>query len=338
MNDIGASLSSNPRNAREIAKLREIGIDPGQAYRAYRDSLGGKTAAWDKIVNRAGMNLSNKTQFLNRSENLPYFFQSPFGRTATMFKGFLVMQTRFLRDLILPDFREYSWLPKKLKGPRLLKGKSPGGFNANFLRLLLFPVLGVASGEIAADIKALVVGRRRPDEMAGRLIENMMMVGSAGIALDMLTSLSSGRTQTTEFFMGPTFGNISRIIGDLGGAGAKMANVIANGEEFDYNKIFGATTRNIAGQSIGFASEAASRFGLTGRGVQIALQAGGMMQQTAGRVLAPPQNPQYQAVSPGEDYVSTVLTGESSQERMDKLIKQIRRLRRNGSAMEAAGF
>jgi hypothetical protein len=54
--------------------------------------------------------------------------------------------------------------------------------------------------------------------------------------------------------------------------------------------------------------------------------------------LAPPQQKQYQAVPLDEDYANTVLTGKSDQERMDELIKQIRRLSGNSSQMAGYGF
>ena len=328
MNDIGRALEANPRNAREINKARELGIDPGEMYRAYRDRAS-NPAAWDKIVNRAGLQLSNKTQFLNRSENLPHFWQSPIGRAVTMFKGFLLMQTRFMRDLVMPAWSSF---------PKGLQGKNNQGVMPALARLILFPGMAMAGGEVVNDIKAMLGARRRPDEMGERLFQNMMTAGSAGIAIEMMRSMSEGRVQAFEMVMGPSLSGAVRTAADGMGMFGRVAKNVAAGEEVEWDKVVGPTVRNAAGQAVGPAALLAQHMGLSGKMLQVGLMAGAMGQQTAGRILAPPQQKQYQAVPLDEDYANTVLTGKSDQERMDELIKQIRRLSGNSSQMAGYGF
>ena len=328
MNDIGRALETNPRNAREINKLRELGVDPGEAYRAYRDRAA-KPAAWDKIVNKAGLQLSNKTQFLNRSENLPHFWQSPVGRAATMFKGFLLMQTRFMRDLTMPDWSSF---------PKALRGKNNQGMLPAFTRLIMFPAMALVGGEIVNDIKGMMGARRRPDELGERLLHNMMTAGSAGIAIEMMRSMSEGRVQAFETIMGPSLSGVIRTASDGLGMGARIAKDLWAGNELEWNKIVGPTVRNVGGQAVGPMALLAQHYGLGGKALQIGLAAAATGQQTAGRILAPPQQTQYQAVPLDGDYAETVLTGQSSEERLQALIKQLRRLRGNRDQMEAYGF
>ena len=246
-----------------------------------------------------------------------------------MFKGFLLQQTRMMRDLFMP---EWSSLPKSLRG------KNKRGVSADLMRLMMFSGVGLAGGEIVNDIKALMAARRRPDEMTERIMQNVMTAGSAGLALEIMRSISEGRTQAYEAVMGPSISNVLRLASDGGSMFWKMGQEAMSDEPMDWNRILGPTVRNVAGQSAGPAAMLAAHMGFSGKALQAALMAGALGQQTAGRILAPPQQKKYQAVPLDDNYAETVLTGKSDQERMEELIKQIRRLNGNADQMAQYGF
>lgn len=177
-----AKLLRNPADTMARRRLAVLGIDVNSALQR------GALDASDKA--KAAFVFANKTMLQADAFALPTIWRdNPWGRIATMYKPFVFMQTKFVRDEIIKpaikrqDFRPLIWAA------------------------VTFPILG----EIAGDLKMLARGRSpsedRPDfdkYPMDRIVDNMAQIGGLGVALDVTNAVATGSpTQTLSFLSSP---------------------------------------------------------------------------------------------------------------------------------------
>lgn len=177
-------LLRDPSNTLARRRLNVLGIDVDSALR--RGSLDSGD------LTKAAYTFSNKSMLTADAFSTPELWRnSPFGRIMTMYKPFLFLQTKFVRDEIL----------KPALGIGMKQDLRPLLWAA-----VAFPTLG----EIAGDIKSLARGRGmedRPDfgkYPADRILDNISQVGGVGMAYDVTNAMAVGSpVQTYSFLNGP---------------------------------------------------------------------------------------------------------------------------------------
>lgn len=182
-------LIKNPNNAFVKRRLEQFNLDPDELLKKGLKENDLITAAIKAIAD---------SQPVSKLD-MPYRWQSPTGKTLTQYKQFAYKQWQFTKEFI---FREAS------------KG--------NFKPLLLFLLIGAGLGELIGDLKAWVRGgRKRPEDLPHRIIDNLMTIGGLGLATDFLTNLQYGSYGGgfTKFIVGPTISDIdawaTAIQGDI---------------------------------------------------------------------------------------------------------------------------
>jgi len=152
----------------QIAKIEKkfntLGIDAADLVKR------GGILSEDDII-RAGQKLSTDVNFWSDSMSLNTYLKSPWGRVFGQFKSFAFQQTKFIKDAVVK--------------PALNGDLSP------LMRIVPATVL---TGEVIADIKALIRLKPRTDEGLNRLLTNLAVGGTLGLASDAIqaTNYSDG--------------------------------------------------------------------------------------------------------------------------------------------------
>lgn len=182
-------LVKNPNNAFVKRRLEQFNLDPDELLKKGLKENDLITAAIKAIAD---------SQPVSKLD-MPYRWQSPTGKMLTQYKQFAYKQWQFTKEFI---FKE--------------AGKG------NFKPLLLFLLIGTGLGELVGDLKAWVRGgRKRPEDLPHRIIDNLMTIGGLGLATDFLTNLQYGSYGGgfTKFIVGPTISDIdawaTAIQGDI---------------------------------------------------------------------------------------------------------------------------
>lgn len=177
-------LMSDNSNTLARRRLNVLGIDVNSALK--RGTLDQQDLA------KAAYVFSNKSMLESDAFSTPELWRNSAAmRVMTMYKPFIFLQTKFVRDEILKpafaigqkrDLRPLMWA------------------------LVTFPTLG----ELAGDIKSLARGRGmqdRPDfnkYPADRVLDNFAQVGGIGMAYDVTNAMAVGSpVQTYSFINGP---------------------------------------------------------------------------------------------------------------------------------------
>ena len=181
-------LLNNPKNKTARRLLEEFGIDPEQALK------NGKLTEDDILM--FAKKFTDITQFRSRPQDLPMFASSPAGKVFFQFKTFIYGQTRLLYRETVGE----------------LKNKNFGRATRNlFILGTVFPL----TGEVVADIRALITGRKREEKGLARYLDNIAQVGSMGILMD---TLRAGKYRKgTEFIAGPSVSDAGELINVAGG-------------------------------------------------------------------------------------------------------------------------
>ena len=197
--------------------MQELNVDPERVLREMREN--GELS--ERTVNRMAFYGTKKTQFLNRTEDLPYFWQTPFGKIMTQFKSFIYQQFFFLKSVF----------------------KNSPSHRDTATRLMTYLASGLVAGEMAAFLPAVVSGKRREKNPILRPIDSLMLAGGLGIPYDMIRTASQGRLSAAEFVMGPSLGAMTRMFGDYGGAFRKSLRAFSEGKDPDWSEIAGQPIR-----------------------------------------------------------------------------------------------
>ena len=163
-----------------------------------------------------GIAASNNSQFTTRFLDLPPMWQTPEMRIAMQFRGFIYQQSRFLaREVAAPAIK---WIDT---------GGKEGSIGPAVRALTLYPIggHGVAGiREAYSEMLANKMGVSRkfkrktdPGSALAQMIQDSMMVGSMGMAGDMLDQASQGGL--LDWAAGPTVSGLA-YAGEKGITGA----------------------------------------------------------------------------------------------------------------------
>jgi len=171
-------LKKSPSNSFILRRLEQFGID-------------GKTVLEKGLkpsdLLEAGYQAIADTQPISQVD-LPYYWQSPMGKLLTQYKSFAYKQYKFTKKFIWGELKKGNPKP-----------------------VLTFLFVGSALGEGVGDLKAwLRGGRKRPDRLGIRIIDNLMTIGGFGLATDFLANLQYGTMGGgfLKFIAGPTLSDI----------------------------------------------------------------------------------------------------------------------------------
>jgi hypothetical protein len=140
---------------------------------------------------RAARSEAERTQYLSRNIDLPIAFtKTELGKNMAQFKTFAYQQTHFLNKSITEEF----------------KAGNPGrGIRNLFILALVFPL----AGEVIADIRNAITGRKRESKGLQRYLENIAELGGLGIMSDVVSAMKYG---VAEYITGPTISTIGNNI------------------------------------------------------------------------------------------------------------------------------
>lgn len=180
--------------------LSELGVDVSELVK--------RGFLTDNEVLIMAKKFTDMTQFRARPQDLPLFASSSEGKVFFQFKNFIYGQTRLVHRSLIGE----------LKAGRY--GKATRNL---FILATVFPL----AGEVVADIRSLVTGRKRRTKGLARYFENIGQTGAMGIFFDTLQSGAFGRG--TGFLAGPTVGEFGELIDILGGPkkGRNLAKFIS---------------------------------------------------------------------------------------------------------------
>jgi len=182
MQEGDTSLKSSLRYAKE---LRSLDIDPYEALKA-----GGLTEAQ---VSRAGFIISDETQFANRAQDFPVWYN----------------EAKVLSRILL-QFKTFAFQQSKLVRQRVLEDRDP---TAVAMLVTLFP----ATGWVIGDMRGFLSGKnveRNQMEVLELYADAMSYSGTLGLAFDAFRSLGYGKQGALGFLAGPA---ISDTVGLLAG-------------------------------------------------------------------------------------------------------------------------
>jgi len=182
-----AKLLEDPANTYARRRLNVLGIDVDGALK--------RGALDNNDLNKAAFVFSNKSMLNADAFELPGNWKDGWAaRMLSMYKPFLFLQTKFVRD-------------------QILKPALGIGMKQDLRPLMWAAVTFTTFGEIAGDIKSFARGRNmedRPDFSkypADRIVDNWAQVGGLGIAHDMTNAMAVGTpVQTWQFLGGPVLG------------------------------------------------------------------------------------------------------------------------------------
>jgi hypothetical protein len=181
MNRDMRQLVKNPEKTRLRAELqrkldylglgRDISVD-----RAVKE--GGFS---EKQLLDIGYEGTRKTQFLSRPQDVQRILSNPDLKMFTLFKSFISQQTKLLYDAVIKEGRH-------------------GNLKPLAYLVTMFP----AAGELAQNIRSLITGRDRPDNLLERIVEDVATVGALGIIFDMLQAAGRSPDGLAMWMAGPT--------------------------------------------------------------------------------------------------------------------------------------
>ena len=174
-------LAQNPADETIQRLMKELRLNPSKVL---KDGF----IQEDELL-RAGLRISNLTQFRARPIDLPAFASSPTGKVIFQFKNFAYNQSRFL----------YNQLSKELRAK---------SFGRASRTLLIFSMVFPMTGEVTGDVRSLLTGSKRPTNFLHRYLDNIALAGGLGIASDMIQSLQYDKL--LEAVIGPTVSTFAR--------------------------------------------------------------------------------------------------------------------------------
>lgn len=187
-------LKDNPR---EFWALKELGVDPEQiAARGYMTPE-------EKAI--AAQTFVERTQFLSRPSDLPYFASTPTGKILFQFKTFAYQQARFITSEMKRDFARGTKI--SVFGYELPK------YSRAFRNLFILSTVFPMTGEVLADVRSLITQEKRPTKALDRYISDIFSAGTYGMLYDFYRSAESGKL--AEFALGATAGDATQYLQNI---------------------------------------------------------------------------------------------------------------------------
>ena len=134
------------------------------------------------------------TQFLTRTQDVPFLISHPAGKMFTQFKAFATQQSKLIKDAVLREARHGNFKPLR----QLMIG---------------FPVAGaVASGvrDFVRQRKMKNFFQREGEDYLDSIIRYYATVGGLSILADMYSSAQHAPSALLEFIVGPSLSDASR--------------------------------------------------------------------------------------------------------------------------------
>lgn len=210
---------------REVFKDYKAGVNT-KAARYYIETLLARdpdsiTAITPELERFAAGRMAEITQGLNNPGNLPYGWSNPintYGSAATqlllIFKKIGFQTTKTVKDTIManPKVAIPAWL-----------------------------AISQVAGEMVGDVKSMITGKERPEELINRIANNWGNAFMLGLPWDLVTSAQYGPAGLLSSALGPVYGGISELMF----TGYQVGKNLANDEEDPFRPLRRQGIRNI---------------------------------------------------------------------------------------------
>ena len=165
-----------------VELFKQAGIDPA-------DVAGGVLS--EEQLRRAGLFISNKSQFGSGVLDLPEFRNTPAGRFAYLFKSFSLQQTQFIKDQIIEPAMEYK----------------------DYRPLMRWMTTSTVAAPVIAEAVRVIKNREAPEDARLRAAENLAIVGGFGMFFDAFRAMANGPQSIANWVMGPTASETFQVLG-----------------------------------------------------------------------------------------------------------------------------
>jgi hypothetical protein len=181
MGDVLGKMSVE--QSREYAALKELDVPIDDIIAR------GFMTPEEKAV--ASQTFVERTQFLGRPIDLPYFASTPTGKVLFQFKTFAYQQARFVT--------------KEMKDAFVRKD-----YSRVFRNILVLSTVFPMTGEVLSDVRSLITQEKRPTKAFDRYVSDIFAAGTYGLLYDFYNSAEGGRT--AEMFLGATVGDAIKYL------------------------------------------------------------------------------------------------------------------------------
>jgi len=176
---------------REYFTLQELGIPVDDVIAR------GYMTQEEKAI--AAQTFVERTQFLGRPIDLPYFASSPGGKVIAQFKTFAYQQARFIVKEMKDGFRK--------------NGQGTRDWNRTFRNIFILSTVFPMTGEVLADVRSLITQDKRPTGAFDRYVSDIFAAGTYGMLYDFWRSAQTG--STADNILGTTAGDVVRYFENL---------------------------------------------------------------------------------------------------------------------------
>jgi hypothetical protein len=140
---------------------------------------------------RAGLYVSNNSQFRSGVLDLPEFRNSTAGQFLYLFKSFALQQTDFINKHLITPYRDH-----------------------NDIRPIMRYMAGLIGGGIAiGSVVRMLKGRETPEDQKIRVLEDMALAGGFGAYFDAFRAMANGPQSVFAYIAGPTASEAAQTLG-----------------------------------------------------------------------------------------------------------------------------
>lgn len=171
--DMAKRLAKNALDDGAIRQIKLHRLNPSDIIKQ-----GGKltTEQRDLVFNSGAA----QTQFTSSALDLPIWASNPYARPLFQFRSFVFQQGKFIQNHIVNEAKAGNPIP--------------------LIRMMIY---GQAVGESVSDIKSVLYGKKRPDKIPARIIENYANTAAFALALDVTQAANSGAIGVARLISGP---------------------------------------------------------------------------------------------------------------------------------------
>lgn len=185
-------LVSNPADKEALLAMKEVGLDAKVVLDRGHMTM--------EELYQAANKIAAQTQFKAGINDLPIWWSTPEGKLLTQFKNFSYNQTIYFYD-------------------QLQRAHTIGGVPKVASTVLKWAVLFGASGEIVADIRSMIAGKKRESNLVKRWLNNLMYAGGIGLLTDELSAALYGGDSLRKQLLGPTVSDVTDFASNAAKAG-----------------------------------------------------------------------------------------------------------------------
>lgn len=186
LDDILRGLKKDPKHPYWNKAAKELFLDTKELARS-----GYKMAP--EAIDLALQRISNATIGRTRGTEMSLWLGSPGMNLITLFKKFMVFQTKFMKDNAF----------KEVLGP------SKASLAKRTSTLSAFLLGQYPLGYLLGETRSAITGRERPEGLS-QIVDNLAFVQAFGMYLDLAMAASKGTGRTLSWIAGPALTNISQ--------------------------------------------------------------------------------------------------------------------------------